>query len=136
VLNIILNWTLVQRFGIIGIVYATVISLFISSFCYSTQITYKHYFKGISVREFYWNHFVYAVITLAAATVTYFVCGYIKFNGIQGLLVKALLCAVIPNVIFFMAYYYSKQYAEAVKWGLGKIKKKQWEKFLIPARNR
>lgn len=116
ILNIILNYFLGKYFGVCGIIMATVISLFLINFLLITGILYKNYFKGYSQKDFFINHFIYAGITVIACVVTYYICNLLQMEGFVEILIKAVICCIVPNLIYILFYKNNKNYNEAIQF--------------------
>lgn len=115
VTNIVLNIVLGYFFGIFGIVLATIISILIINFGYGSHIVFKFYFKNGKLGRFYGMHALYALVTLAAGAATYFACSFISLTGIKGLIVKAVICIILPNIIYFIIYCRTKIFKDSIK---------------------
>ena len=102
--NIALNWILVKFFGVYGIIAGTLISLLIINFGYGSQILFKYYFKEQKVSEYFLTHGKYALVTLIVCIVTYFVCSFISLEGILGLILKGIICVIVPNILYLVIY--------------------------------
>lgn len=96
-LNIYLGW----KFGMAGILWATIITVFLFSIVGSTIVTFKHYFKR-SCMEYFLDCFIYCIVTLVAGFITYLGCQRIVVEGIGGLGLRLGISVLIPNVIFFL----------------------------------
>lgn len=102
--NIILNYILGKIWGIYGIILATLISLLLINFIYGSQIIFKYYFKGKKVLEYFKNHFKYFVITFLIAIITFEMCSIINIQGIFGLIIKMIICILLPNICYILVY--------------------------------
>ena len=114
--NVVLNAVLGYFFGVPGIIIATLISLVIFGFCYSAQILFKHYFVHEKVSKFFLQHVTYALVTAVVATITYLACSLILVEGIWGLVLKAMVCISLPNLMYLLVYKNTKIYKEAVSF--------------------
>lgn len=123
VANISLNWLLGKYFGAAGIVSATLISLFFINFCWGSQLVFKHYFVGISPKDYYLYHAFYFGVTCVVAAVSWLGCSFIRIDGIPGLLVKMVFCAVVPNVLFYLFYFKTPYFKESVPWLMKRVRK-------------
>ena len=123
VANIALNWILGKYFGAAGIVAATLISLFFINFCWGSQLIFQHYFTGISPRKYYLYHAFYFGVTAVVAALTWLGCSYILVEGIPGLLIKMVYCAIVPNVLYYLCYFKTDYYKESVPWLMKRVKK-------------
>lgn len=131
-LNLILNFVLVQFWGINGIIAATLISLFLINFCWGSQFIFKFYFQNGKLKEYFLQHLEYAVVTLLACVVTYFVCTFIPIEGVLGLIIKMLICVTVPNVIYLLCYRWTKQYGISMQWFLSILHLDKKLRFLLP----
>lgn len=114
--NILLNVLLVNYLGIYGIILGTLISLLIINFGYGSQILYKHYFIKERISDYFLDHGTYATITLMICVITYFICSFIKIDGIIGLFIKAIICLFIPIILYLLIYSRTKIFKESMSY--------------------
>lgn len=128
VVNLILNIGLGYYFGISGIIVATIISVIFVNYCSTVIILHKNYFIKYSIRRFFEKNFFYLVITCIVTIISFGIIDklyneFIHYNSmILELAFKALLCVGVPNIFFFLLFFSTKQFKEASKWLLHKIK--------------
>lgn len=108
--NLVLNIVLGKLFGIYGIILGTFISLVIFNFIYGSQILFKYYFKNNKLLEFFKDHALYCMSTLIISGITYYLTSFIILNGIIELIVKLLICIVVPNILYYVFYRKTKLY--------------------------
>ena len=125
ILNIILNFVLGKLFGVHGIIIATFLSLLFVGFTYGTYIIFKYYFVGMSMKKYYLSHLFYLVSTIIAALITYYICSLILIDGINGLIIKGSICIFVPNLIYFIIYFKTKNYKEGKEFIVNEIIKKK-----------
>lgn len=130
--NLFLNYLFVRWWGVDGIIMATLISLFFINFCLGSQIVFNQYFKNKKLWEYFGLHAFYALVTMAACLVTYFICGFVHVKGILGLVLKFVICCILPNGLYLAVYYQTKLYAAAVPWILKVMHLESCLKRLIP----
>ena len=111
--NIVLNYFLGKFFGIYGIVLATIITIFIYSIIYSTKILFKNYFINIKVSDYFLYQFKYFIVTAIVAALTYLICSLINTNDILTLVLRAIICVVVPTVLYFIVYRKTKEFENA-----------------------
>lgn len=116
--NIILNYILGKKFGIYGIISATLISLFFINFIWGSNIIYKYYFKKIKIFEYYLLSFLYMIVTLGACLLSYYFCSKIQMNNIIGLVLKFIICTLISNTVFYLIYRKTKLFNISINWVL------------------
>lgn len=110
--NIILNVVLGKIWGVNGIIVATLISLFFVNFVYGSSIIFKCYFKK-GIVDYFLYHLKYFLVTAAVGILTYGACslvGLAGLTGVTGLIVKATVCLILPNVCFVIVYRKNKYY--------------------------
>lgn len=131
VTNIILNIVLGQLFGVYGIIIATLISLLVVNFGFGSQIVFKYYFNNGKLHEYFIDHLKYALISMAVTLITILVCRLIKGNLLLVLLLRGIICCLLPNILYLIIYKKTYQYTETMPWFLEKIGMKKYFGFLI-----
>ena len=126
--NIALNIILVRAWGVVGIISSTIISLIFANFLGSSGILFKQYFKNGKLGEFFADHARYFLVTAAVTVVTYGAC-FGASQLVSGskwgiLLVRAVICAVLPAALFFLIYGRTQAFREAVGWVKRKVLKR------------
>lgn len=131
--NILLNYILVKLFGLTGIIAATLISLFLFNFIWSSQITFRYYFKGIKISSYFIAHCKYFFVTLIVCGITFLLTNVlISGESIIQLILRGVICAVFPNLLMLIFYYRTKDYGEAIVWLCKKSPRLGFLSFLIP----
>ena len=116
--NIVLNYILGKYFGVYGIIIATILTVFIINFGYGSRIIFKYYFKEQNAKEYYFYHLFYMLVTGIIAIFTYFICRLINIGNIGNLIVRAIICCIIPNICYFLVYRKTKIFKKSISWGL------------------
>lgn len=119
--NIVLNFILGYFWGMEGILWATIITVFLFSVVGITNITYKYFFQ-CSSKEFWTESAKYMLITVCTGLLTYKICGLIRQETIIGFILKIIICLVIPNIIFAIISFSKKRYREYLFGFVKKIK--------------
>ena len=112
--NLVMNIILVQMIGVYGILLSTILALTVITYPWQTWMIHKKLFH-CSMRPYIVRLGIYTVITLIACTVTYIFCGLVSETGILSFLIKFVICAVIPNVIFLVSTFKMKEFSEMTK---------------------
>ena len=120
--NLLLNYVLGKYFGIYGIIGASLISLLFLNYGYGAFLIFKHYFKNKKISEYYGRNLLYIGATVSVAAVTYAICSLVPY-GILGIALRLLICAVIPNLFFWLIYRKTSYFAQVKPW-IGSILKK------------
>lgn len=112
VLNLVLDFILIQWIGVDGVLIATIVSLPLFSLPWEIAVMFKHVFKR--------NPFIYCVkmllytlVIMGTGALTYFVCELLPNEGIQNFIYKGLICLTLPNIIFFASSFYLDEFKHA-----------------------
>lgn len=125
VANLILNYLLGKYFGVYGIISATLISLFFINFCYGSTIIFRYYFKGQRIRDYFGSNALYAGVTVLVAVITLGLCSLVKMSDFVTLAIRAMICTLLPNVLYFLIYRHTKNYQESIPWVMERLKSRR-----------
>ena len=114
--NLILNWVFVKNFGLFGILLATMISYVIFNFIGGVILLYKYYFKGFNIGKYFIDHAKYLIITICVAVTTYFVTSFVGLEGLLGLILRGIICVIIPGIMYFLIYFKTKEFRKSLKF--------------------
>lgn len=113
--NLVLNFVLGKFLGIYGIIIATIITIFMCNFIWGIRITFKHYFQLTRLKEYYYYHLKYFLVTLFLCAVTYSLCLMLPDCHILGsFLLRMVLCIFLPNIGYVLIYRKSKIYNQSI----------------------
>ncbi|MBS1474308.1 MAG: hypothetical protein HP058_05275, partial [Massilimaliae sp.] len=96
-INLILSIILGKLYGLGGIVAATGISQLVTLFWYEPYLVYKYFKKSVWVEVFYQLRALLAIAVCLA--VSYFATQWLTVTGWGMLVIKALLCAAVSNLV-------------------------------------
>jgi O-antigen/teichoic acid export membrane protein len=103
VANLVLNILLVKYFGVCGVVVSTIVTIVFINIPWGGFILFKHYFK-CGMKKYLIDSLFYCVVVIFACAVTFVLCNLFKSDGIILLLERFLVCLIIPNIFFYLAY--------------------------------
>ncbi|MCR4675346.1 MAG: lipopolysaccharide biosynthesis protein [Lachnospiraceae bacterium] len=109
IINLSASLYLVQKIGVLGIFFGTLISTLCTGFWVEPYVTYKHGFHK-PVRGFFGKYVVYAFSVLFAGVITYWICNYFTMGGWIEVICKAITCALVYNLIIFLMYFKTKDF--------------------------
>lgn len=116
VLNLVLNITLGRIFGVYGIIAATIISLFLCNYLWSVGITFRLYFSIRRRRDYYLYQGKQSILVMIACFITYGICEMMPINSVLiQLLYRAVICLLVPNILFYTVYRKSEMFLYARK---------------------
>lgn len=113
--NLLLNIILGKLFGVTGVIIATIITILILNFSWRTLILFKEYFKE-NFLNYFLKYLYYLFITVLITLISYCFCNQIHIQGWMGLLIRLMVCIIIPNILFYLGYRPLKQFDEGVKF--------------------
>lgn len=110
VVNLIASIALVQTMGIAGIFLGTIISTLAVCTWVEPYVLYKHVLK-CQLKDYFKKYLLYCVVTLIAGLITYTLTSLPQGNIYFVFVVRCVICAVVPNLIFLIAFYRTKEFA-------------------------
>lgn len=117
IMNLILNYLLIQWLGVAGIVIATIVTVFVFGWVLSGQVLYKCFWKDFSIKDYYCSHLKYAAVTFATGVVIVLITRGTTTNiAIIDLPVNMVLCLIIPSIIYYIVYGKTKIFHDSIEW--------------------
>lgn len=101
--NVLLNYLLIQFFGVLGVVLATALTILFIGIPWSTKIAFDNYFKK-GYNAYLWHQTVYAVAALLIAGITYVICSFFTGETIYILFIRGIICLLLPNLIYYLLF--------------------------------
>lgn len=125
--NLGLNLIMVQFWGIYGIILSTVLSMLIVGMPWLIYNLFTVLFKRKYLGEYLKKLFFYTIVSIIGICIVYIPCSYINFDKIiLTLVLRLILCLVIPNIIYIMVYYKLPEFKQTIQLAnritYGKIK--------------
>lgn len=112
VANLILNYVFVIKFGVFGIVLATILTLFIFGFLGSTQVIFRYYFS-FGKKEYLLSEMKYLAIALLVCSITYFICSFITNDSvIFSFGLRLIVCFIIAPALYWILLNRGKDYRD------------------------
>jgi O-antigen/teichoic acid export membrane protein len=103
VINIVMSIMLAQTIGLAGVLLGTVISRLCTYFWYDPYVIFKYVFHKPVMIHFI-RYLGFGVIVVTAAIITDVLGNTFQPNGQINLVIKAVLCLLIPNALFYMLF--------------------------------
>lgn len=114
IINIIVSLLLVDKFGLLGVIIGTVVSLVLCSLWVEPYVVYKHYFKK-SFAKYLLRYAFYLVVTLFAGVITIAVTSFVNGTTFGGFILKGVICLFVTNIIFLLAYFWTAEFKNNLK---------------------
>ena len=103
IVNLVLSLTLVYKFGIPGVLFATAISIFIAEFIMKNLVLHKHIFKK-SVKCFYLKSLKLFIVFILDALVGYLIFKNLEISNIFKWFVTFTLFTLLNFIFIFIVY--------------------------------
>lgn len=112
--NLALNLILVQFIGIYGILLSTVIAIL----CVGMPWLLHNLFTVIFDRKHMWSYIGsllrYCLVVLFSCVITYLICSRINIGLIPTILVRGMICIIVPNTIYLLVFRKTDEYNQAL----------------------
>lgn len=112
--NLILNLLMVNHFGLYGIIFSTVLSMLFVGMPWIIYNLFTTLFEKTSMLRFLKALFEYCIVSLIACLICTFICNGINLNPFLTIIVRLLLCAIIPNALFLVIYHKKEIFKECL----------------------
>ena len=109
--NLALNIIMVQFFGWYGVLLSTVISIIFIGMPWLFYNLFTVLFKR-NAAKYVIRVVYYTVITIVISIITYSVCSLVPFTGIAELIVKLIICIIVPNLLFFATLFKFEEFGQ------------------------
>lgn len=128
--NLVLNLILVQFIGIYGILLSTVLAIL----CVGMPWLLHNLFTVIFEKKHMW-HFIrrlakYTSVVLFSCVVTYFICSKFSIGLIPTILVRGVICIIVPNLIYYLTFRNTEEYRQTLLL-VDKMTKGKMSKVLV-----
>ena len=112
--NLALNLILDQFIGIYGILLSTVLAII----CVGMPWLLHNLFTVIFERKHMWPYLrrfaKYCFVVLISCTVTYLICSRISIGLVPTILIRGVICMIVPNAIYFLVFRKTEEYNQAL----------------------
>jgi O-antigen/teichoic acid export membrane protein len=108
VINLVLDILLGRLWGIVGIYLATLFARLCTNLWYEPYAVYRYGFHK-PYRLYLQSCITNTLVLLAAGVVCWSLCGLCHFQAPVNVLLKVVICTVIPNVIFFFCFHKTEE---------------------------
>ncbi len=120
--NLILNVILCKALGVVGIVLATVVSVFISNALFP-KVVFKQYFRNGKIKGYWADHIKYTITMLITGVLSWFICEGLLPIGDRGMLLniiclvgRLIICLFVSILVFWGIWHKSERYHNALAW--------------------
>lgn len=113
--NLIMNLIMVQFWGIYGIIMSTVLSMLLVGMPWLLHNLFTRLFDKQQLRGYLKKLCVYVLVIVMSCVVCYFVCNLFRFDKWGTFIVRALVCCIVPNIIYFIVFYRFAEFKQCLQ---------------------
>ena len=118
VINLFLSIIFGVYWGLLGILSATVIARMVYAWWKEPQILFQKQFHAISVQKYYILYLIRLCIFIFTCSITWILCEMVPIQQAFYLfIVKIGICAVVPNALFLLFFWRTKEFRALLKRG-------------------
>lgn len=111
IINLGLDILLGIKFGVLGIFLATLFARLLTNVWFEPWMLYKHGFHKNPMIYFV-EYLLYAVIWCAILLICYHLCALCHFAVAVNVILKCIICSVIPNVVCWLCFHKTHKYQQ------------------------
>ncbi len=108
-INIVGDIVLGKYLGVFGIYLATLIARAVTNAWYEPYAIMKYAFHK-SPMIYFGKYLLFAVLLFVEGAICYFVCKFIDFNVVVNIILKVILCTIVPNTVLFIVFRKSEEF--------------------------
>lgn len=112
--NLVLNLIFVQFIGIYGILISTVLAILCVGMPWLLHNLFTVIFEKKYLSSYLRKLLYYCVVVFISCIGTYFICSKIKGGLFSTLLIRGMICIIMPNVIYLLAYRKENEFKESL----------------------
>lgn len=124
--NLILNIIMVQFIGLYGIMLSTIISMVVVGMPWLLKNLFSIMFEKSNLRVILRAIIKYVIVSVISCLICVTICKYIVLGNFMTLVIRMIICCIIPNAIYLIVYYKTSEFKEALKLA-DKITKKKFQ---------
>lgn len=109
IINLVVSIVLVPYYGVSGIFIGTIVSTMTICFWLEPYVLYKHGFDS-PLKPYFLKYIYFLFVVLVAGFINYEVTSLIAGDSIIAFIFRALISLSVPNVIFLMFFYRTKEF--------------------------
>lgn len=113
--NLICNIILVEKLGILGVLLSSIVINLVFNYGWSTKVLFREIFQ-LSGTKYHIQSIQFFIITALGALVTFNLTNLIVAESVMGLILRGVVCIIVPNVIYIVFMRKLSGYADARKF--------------------
>lgn len=103
--NLGLNLLVVRTMGIYGVLLSTIVAFAMVGLPWMIRNLFSEVFGWEHVFVYVKQLINYAVVAILGCVLTYGICNLLPPFGWASLIIRGIICCIVPNLLFFLVYY-------------------------------
>lgn len=113
--NLIMNLVMVQFIGLYGVLLSTVLSMLCVGMPWILHNLFSVLFDKKQLKSYIRKLLYYVVCVIFSSICTYICCSFVTYKGWSELIIKAIICCIIPNLIYILIFYKENEFAQCLQ---------------------
>lgn len=113
--NLTMNLVMVQFLGIYGVILSTVLSTLFIGMPWLLHNLFTVLFEREDLPPYLKLLLKYIIVTVCGCIITYGVCRFISTNKVLTLICRGIVCCIVPNIIYFIAYKKTVEFKQSIE---------------------
>ena len=114
IVNVGLNLATVKFWGVYGVVLSTVLSMAFVGMPWLLHNLFTTVFAGKHFKIYFRKLVFNVVVTVIACTISVVICAFIKLTLVPTIVLRLLICLIVPNLIYLVAFYRQAEFLQAL----------------------
>lgn len=106
--NLIISLLLVKKFSLLGVIFGTIISRFLTTWWYDPILIYKNVFKK-DFKEYFKTYILYLIISLFLCIFTYSISLLINIRNVYLSFITTATISLLIPALFILIFFYKKK---------------------------
>lgn len=116
IVNLIVNIILVNCWGLAGVLISSILALAVINFPWSSKVLFLTYFKSKKEWISYMSRNIgYFIIMIGISFITSTICSIFRDYNIISLIIRLIICLIIPNVLLLVLNIRNEYFKNATK---------------------
>ena len=113
--NLIMNLIMVQFWGIYGVLLSTVLSTLFVGMPWLLHNLFSVLFEPKQLSDYLKSLVQYVIVVLFSCISCYVICQFINLNVWINLILRVVVCSIVPNVIYLFVYHKNAEFKQCLQ---------------------
>lgn len=114
VVKTVLNLSIIRYFGVAGALGGSIFCLVFINSIWASWVLYRYYFKHQRQWDYIKRNIYYLFLTIAICAVTAYICNLLPGEGWLNLVLRAVVCLIVPNLLIWLMFRNLKEFSGSV----------------------